>query len=295
MNPREKLREFLDVPLFSLGDQPLDVGKVLLVLVIVVATFWIARRVRLGAARALRYRIKDDEQAVSIYSRLAGAIFTIVGLGFALQTTGLHLTALFAASGLVAVAVGFATQSLIQNFVSGIVLRFEGAIKLNDILEVGGRMVKIQKMMMRAVVARDLDDQDHVIPNAELAQTAVVNYTLRDPSLRLRTLVGVVYSSDMRRVREVLQQAAQDVPWRSKQRKPLVYLKGFGSSSVDYEISVWMNDPWQAQRRRSDLNEAIWFALADAGITIAFPQLDVHFDPKVTSALSAGSTGPRDS
>ncbi len=285
MDPEKTLKSLLETSVVSLGGVSLTVGTLLLVAAIVIVTFWLARRVRLTVEKVLHSRITGDEQAINIYARAAGALITVVGLVVALHTTGLKLTGLFAASGILAVAVGFATQSLILNFVSGVVLRFEGAIKINDVLEVGGRMVKIQKMMMRAVVARDLDDQDVVIPNAELAQTSVTNYTLRDRRMRLRTLVGVTYSSDMKQVREVLVRTAHDISWRSHLHEPVVLMRQFGSSSVDWEVSVWIDDPWLAQRRRSDLNEAIWFGLKEAGIVIAFPQLDLHLDPDVAAAL----------
>ena len=257
----------------------------LTVVAILIATFWAARLVRRGTLRMLRRRMTSDEQAVIVYSSMAASLVAAVGVVIALKTTGLQLTGLFAAGGIFAVAIGFATQGLINNFVSGIVLRFEGAIKLGDVLEIGGRRVRIQKMMMRAMVARNLDEQDVVIPNSELAQSSVVNYTLRDRMYRLRTQVGVVYSSDMRRVRETLETAAREIPWRSSSRDPVVLLLRFGNSSVDFDVSVWIDDPWVVGDRRSDLNEALWWALADAGITIAFPQVDVHFDRNVIAAF----------
>ncbi len=293
MDAERQLRNLLDRPILTLGEVSLTIGTILLVAAIVVVTFWLSRRVRLAVEKGLQRRIKGDEQAISIYSRFAGALVTVIGLVVALHTTGLKLTGLFAASGILAVAVGFATQSLILNLVSGVVLRFEGAIKINDVLEVGGRMVKIQKMMMRAVVARDLDEQDVVIPNAELAQTSVTNYTLRDRRMRLRTIVGVTYSSDMKQVREVLERAVRDIPWRSHLYEPVVLMRQFGNSSVDWDVSVWIDDPWLAQRRRSDLNEVLWFALKEVEITIAFPQLDVHFDPDVSAALAGRPASER--
>ncbi len=166
-----------------------------------------------------------------------------------------------------------------------------GAIKLGDVLQVDGRMVKIEKMMMRAMIARDLDEQDVVIPNSVLAQTTVTNYTLRDRKVRLRATVGVVYSSDMHLVRETLEAAAAAISWRSPDPEPVVLLRGFGDSSVDYEVSVWMNDPWMTQRRRSELNEALWWALRKAKVVIAFPQVDVHFDPSIAEALASRPPG----
>jgi small-conductance mechanosensitive channel len=79
---------------------------------------------------------------------------------------------------------------------------------------------------------------------------------------------------------------ARGAAWRAPEKEPVVLLTAFGSSSVDFEVSVWINDPWATRRRLSDLNEAIWWALKEADITIAFPQLDVHFDPPVVDRMT---------
>ena len=79
---------------------------------------------------------------------------------------------------------------------------------------------------------------------------------------------------------------AEALPWRLADREPVVLLTAFGSSSVDFEVSVWTDDPWRAPRFHSQLMQGIWFALKDAEVTIAFPQLDVHFDPPVDEALA---------
>jgi small-conductance mechanosensitive channel len=89
-------------------------------------------------------------------------------------------------------------------------------------------------------------------------------------------------------VRQVLEKLAGELEWRSQQHPPRVQLIDFGSSSVDFEISVWIDSPWSRQQRRNDLNEAVWWSLKEAGITIAFPQLDVHFDPRVIESLESG-------
>ena len=106
---------------------------------------------------------------------------------------------------------------------------------------------------------------------------------------RLRCTVGVVYSADMKLVREVLERVARQMPWRMHDKDPVILLNAFGSSSVDWEVSVWMGDPWSVNRAKSEMNEAIWWALKDAGITIAFPQLDVHFDQPALEAVRRAS------
>ena len=90
------------------------------------------------------------------------------------------------------------------------------------------------------------------------------------------TRVGVSYDSDLRKVRATLEGVCEGLDWKSAQKQPLVQLFDLGDSSVVFRVMVWIEDPWVSGRRRSELNEAIWWALKDAGIVIAFPQLDVH-------------------
>ncbi len=98
--------------------------------------------------------------------------------------------------------------------------------------------------------------------------------------------MGVVYGSDMARVREVLENVARSIEWGSKEGEAAVFMREFGASSVNFMVSAFTENPWNLRAQRSSLNEAIWWALKDAEITIAFPQLDVHFDRPVSEALA---------
>jgi small-conductance mechanosensitive channel len=89
-------------------------------------------------------------------------------------------------------------------------------------------------------------------------------------------------------VRKVLESTAQSLSWRLKTPAPRIQLREFGDSSVNFEVSVWIDHPWSVQQRRNQLNEAVWWALKEANITIAFPQLDVHFDAQINEALESG-------
>jgi small-conductance mechanosensitive channel len=100
--------------------------------------------------------------------------------------------------------------------------------------------------------------------------------------------VGVHYDSDMAQVRDVLTAAATGIPWRSTEHEPQVLLLGFGASSVDWEVSVWTQDPWRSRTDLSLVHEAIWDALKLAGITISYPQVDLHLNRPVIDALGAG-------
>jgi small-conductance mechanosensitive channel len=139
-----------------------------------------------------------------------------------------------------------------------------------------GGMVRVRRIGPRATIVRSKAEVDLIVPNSELVQNAVSNYTYRDSLYRLETQVGVAYGSDLKQVRAVLEQTCDNLEWKSKQMEPVILLDAFGDSSVNYLIRVWIDDPWIAGRARSQLNEAIWWALKDAHIVIAFPQLDVH-------------------
>ena len=193
---------------------------------------------------------------------------------------GINLSALFTAGAVFAVGIGFAMQTIAQNFVAGIILLVERSIKPGDILEVDGEVVRVEELGIRACLARTRDDDELIIPNATLVQSTVTNYTLHDPIMRLRVSVGVAYESDMAVVHQVLKKAASALEWRMKDRDPVVYLTEFADSAVNFEVSVWINEPWTSKGRESDLRFAVWDALAAANVSIAFPQLDVHLTPQ---------------
>ena len=270
--------EAFDVKLIDIGGTEVTLGSLMVLLIILVFTWIMSGLIQNGLVRGFKMRGVKDEGTIGVTRRLTHYVVLIVGLGIGLQTVGINLSAMFAAGAVFALGIGFAMQNIAKNFVSGVILLLEGSIKPGSILSVEGRMVKVRKLGMRSTIARTLDEEDLLIPNGNVVEATVTNYTLDDKLLRLRCPVGVVYSADMHRVRQVLEQAAGEVSWRRPDREPRILLTDFGSSSVDWEVSVWIDDPWMLRRRRSDLNEAIWFALEKAQIAIAFPQVDVHFD-----------------
>ena len=175
-----------------------------------------------------------------------------------------------------AVGIGFALQNIVQNFVSGVILLVERSITTRDVLEIEGRVVVVENIGIRSTVVRNQDDEEVIVPNGILVQTTVKNLTLSDPLIRVRATVGVHYESDMEQVAEVLANAAKGLPSQAENKPPAVLLLGFGPSSVDWEVSIWTRHPWGLPEARSDLHRAIWRALKQADITIAYPQLDVN-------------------
>ena len=274
---RSTVTRALDTTVFTIARTPVTLLTLLIVAAILVVTFFLSRLAQKGTVRAFTRHGATDAGTAGVAARLAGYVVTLLGLGVALQTMGLDLGALVAAGTFFAVAIAFAMQNVAQNFVSGIILLTERTIKPGDVLEVEGRVVRVTRMGLRATIARTRDEEDLVIPNSALVQNTVTNYTLRDSVYRLGAKVGVSYDSDMRVVLDVLRRAADEFTLRIPDYEPRVLLTG--DSSVDFEVLVWVSDPWRARALRSDLHERIWWALKDAGITIPFPQRTLHMAP----------------
>lgn len=276
----EWLKSLGEYPLFELGKTNVTVLTLALFAIVVIITLAASALSQRALVRAMTFRRITDEGTVGVARRLLHYFVLLVGLGIGLQLVGVNLKTLFAAGAVFAIGVGFAMQNIAQNFVSGLIILLERTIKPGDILQVEGRFVRVRQMGIRCTIARTLDDEEIIVPNSAIAQSSVTNYTLNDSVFRLRTSVGVHYTSDMKLVKETLQKTADQLTWRHKDKQPAVFMIEFGDSAVVFEVSVWMEDPWHSQRARSNLNEAIWWALKDNGIVIAYPQLDVHLNPQ---------------
>lgn len=281
----ERYTQPFDVELFEIAGTVITTATAA-VFALVILFSWIASLLfQRTITRGFKIRGVTDEGTLGVARRLTHYLVIAIGFGVGLQTIGINLSALFAAGAVFAIGLGFAMQNMAQNFVGGVILLLERSIKPGDVLQIGERLVKVRTMGIRATIARTLDEEDIIIPNADIVQSSVINYTLRDSLYRLRCPVGVVYSSDMAVVRETLQRTVDALPWRDQAKTPLVQLKDFGDSAVVYEVAVWFDDPWASRRRRSDINEAIWWAFKEQDIVIAFPQVDVHFDAPVVESL----------
>lgn len=271
--------------IFTIQGQPITLMDGATFTLIILVTLFVSRFMRRSANRALDRRGIDDPGTRAITGRVINIVVLLIGFATALQNIGINLAALFAAGAVFAVGISFAFQNVAQNFLSGLILLFERSIKPDDVLEVEGEVVRVERLGIRSTVARTRDDEQIIIPNTVLAQGSVKNYTMEDSLYRVIVPVGVTYSSDMKQVRQVLESTVEGLGWAVPTKPPIVLLTGFADSAVTWDVAVWTDDPWLARRVQSKLHEAVWFALKEAGITIAFPQLDVHFDPVVEDAV----------
>jgi len=285
-NFNKGISELYSKPLFALSGTDVTLLSVVIFFVVVCFSLFLSFVLQRALKRSLTHRFEKQEGTLAAILRLVHYSTVIIGFGIGLQTVGINISALFAAGAVFAIAIGFAMQNIVQNFVSGIILLIERTIKPGDILEVEGTVVKVVDMGIRTTIVRTWREEELIMPNSIFAQTTVKNYTLRDNEFRLGITVGVSYGSDMKKVIRVLEETARDVPWRRPEPAPRVLLQDFGDSAVIFGVYINVDEPWKQRVFMSELRKAVWFAFEEANITIAFHQVDIHFDPPVTQAFT---------
>ena len=210
-----------------------------------------------------------------------------VGLVIILQLGGVNLSALAILASVLGVGIGFGLQSIANNFVSGIIISFERPIKPGDYVALGDLEGTVQRIGARSTVIRTLDRVSIIVPNSRLLEHEVVNWSHGDDVSRIHVPVGVAYGSDVRRMREVLLEAATSHPAVLADPRPEVRLLGFGDSALNFELLVWSNDPPGQALLRSDLYYHIEADLRGAGIEIPFPQRTLHVSADEVAAVLA--------
>jgi small-conductance mechanosensitive channel len=262
-------RDFLSQPLFTIGSTETTVGMALAAAVVVIVTFVLARMARRITVRHFERHEAGDKVAVKTASNLIALAGVVVGLDIVLNIFGVRLTALFAAGGFFGLGAGFAVKNILENFLSGVILRVDQTIRKGDVVQLHDRLLQITRLGLRSTVGTTVDGEEILIPNSTVAGGIVANLTRKNRVIRVPVRVGVDLTSDLEVVREALEKAAAGLDWKSKEGEPMVLVKEFTRNSMDYEVSVWIDDVLQLRQRHSDLSEAIWRELSAAGVTMA--------------------------
>lgn len=206
-------------------------------------------------------------------------LFGYVGLVIAafagLGMLGVDLSNLALIAGALSVGIGFGLQSIVNNFVSGIILLFERPVKAGDwIVTTSGEGI-VKRISVRSTVLETFDRASVIIPNSELIASTVTNWTHKSALGRIRVAVGVSYGSDPEQVRAVLLKCANDHPQIVRYPEAFVVWQDFGASSLDFELRAYISDIAKGLQVRTDLRFAIYKAFREAGIAFPFPAQDI--------------------
>ncbi len=258
------------------GSISISLGDVLLF----VATVWVTILI----SRFLRFILEEDVYPrVDLGTGVSYAVSTVLhyvilfaGFILAIAALGADFSKFAIIAGAVGIGIGFGLQTIINNFVSGLILLFERPVKVNDTVQIGEHVGSLKEIGLRASVVRKIDGSDVIVPNSQLISEEVINWTMSDEKRRIDIPVGVAYGTDPRSVIDLLTGLTERYPEILVEPAPKTLFLGMGESSLDFELRVWTgsSDGWVGLR--SDLVTDVYIALTEANIEIPFPQRDLN-------------------
>ena len=262
---------------------PITLGDLLLGLLFVAGTVLAARNLPGTLEVMVLSRLKLEPGAGYAITTMVTYIIVFVGIAAALAVIGLQWSKLQWLVAALGVGLGFGLQEIVANFVSGIILLFERPIRVGDTVSIGNTTGTVSRIRIRATTLVDWNRKEQIIPNKTFVTQDFTNWTLSDPITRVIIRVGVAYGSDVDKVRDVLHEVAINNERVVEDPAPAVFCVGFGDSSVNFEVRVFVSDLLDFMPLSHELHAAITHALRDAGIEIPFPQRDIHI--RTASAL----------
>jgi small-conductance mechanosensitive channel len=255
------------------------VGKIVKAILILVVGYWLTGLVSRVVEPVVVKRLKIEPNQASLFRRWLRVVLVVCLVVFSLVSVKIPLTVFAFAGGALAIGLGFGTQTLLKNFVSGIIILFERPFRVGDVLDVAGQRGTMTSIGLRASVLQLWDGTETLIPNSTLLENNLTNWTYTNRTVRFAVSVGVAYGSDSRRVVQLLTEVAERHGLIEKEPKPQVLFTDFGESALSFELRFWVDvlrtNPAQVT---SDLRQMITGAFAEHGIVIAFPQRDLHLD-----------------
>jgi small-conductance mechanosensitive channel len=271
------LPQILEVPLIELFGEPVTLEDIFIT--IFGLYFWFVGTSLLEKLifSFLSSGIRQDSRANQALSLILR--YFLIGLGIVLifGYVGVSPTALAAITGGLSVGIGFGLKEVISNFVSGIWLLFEGALKPGDIVTIDGEMSEVKKLGVRATTVQVIrDNSEQIIPNQTFFTQNVTTLTGSDRLAYRSLTVGASYQCAPQKVLDMLLQVARQHPSVLKDPSPMAFFIGFGESSLDFELKFWLDDPLVGKRVTSELGCQIWQAFAENGVEIPYPQRDLH-------------------
>lgn len=274
----QSLKNILDYVIFNMGDYSLKVSMIVKILLIIIVTrllLWIIKRMLFR-----RTEVDEHERGnIQAIFQIIRYIIWIVTFGLVLEIVGIKLTLLLAGSAALLVGIGLGLQQTFNDIISGIILLTERSIKINDVLEIDGNVVKIQTIGIRTSKGLNTDDISIIIPNSLITTSKVINWSHQNDKTRFRIDVGVAYGSNVDDVIRILEESAFEHPEVYDRELTQGRLMGFGSSSLDFQLLFFSKNTFGIGTVKSDIRRIIVKKFDENNIVIAFPQLDVYIKP----------------
>ncbi len=287
--------ELISTKWFVIGDTTVTPGRLLGLVVILAASWWLSAVIENTLRRVAAHRGKLNASAVYTLTRITRYVVWIAGSILGLTYIGFDLASLALVGGALGVGIGFGLQNIFNNFVSGIIILLEKTLKVGDFVDLQSGVVgRVTEISMRYTRVTTNDSVDIIVPNSEFINGRVINWTFGEEFRRIHVPFGVAYGSDKNQVREAGIAAARSVPATiiDERRQPDVWLVSFGDSSLNFELVVWVGLEAVISPGRTNARYlwAIEDELRKRGLEIPFPQRDLHLRSGTLQIAMDGTT-----
>ncbi|MBT4964180.1 MAG: mechanosensitive ion channel [Francisellaceae bacterium] len=276
------LLEVWNIKLFDVSDHHISVGNLVAGLVFVSLAFWLARKLR---NKITVYLIKNntfERQQIATFGNIFYYVAIIILVLLALNIANIPLTTFTIIGGAVVIGVGFGSQSIVNNFMSGLILLAEQPIRIGDVIEIDDLKGVVEHLGARSTRIRTMYNTCVIVPNSMVLSQRVVNFTLVERAVLIDVVVGFNYGSDTDTVTEILKKAVAATDEIVHKLETIVTFNDFGSSSLIFSVKFYIKIKNHLQQEiiQSNVRYKIEKLSKDAGLVIAFSQLDVHLDVK---------------
>lgn len=271
----ETLREFLEFELISIGSYTIHLYTLVNVLLIFLITKLILWLIKKTLYRKTRLRKLDKGSTYALF-QIIKYILWVIAIALILEVIGVKLTVLLAGSAALLVGIGLGLQQTFNDVISGFILLSEKSIKISDVLQIDGDVVKIQSIGLRTSKCLNTDDISIIIPNSLITTNKVINWSHQTRKTRFKIDVGVAYGSDVDLVIKTLEESALEHPDVSNEQATEARLINFGNSSLDFQVLFYSKNIFSISKVKSDIRRIINRKFSNHNIIISFPQLDVH-------------------
>ncbi|MFH1831043.1 MAG: mechanosensitive ion channel domain-containing protein [Pseudomonadota bacterium] len=274
LDPIERIMSFT---LMRIGESEIKLWVLLKAIIIVIAFYFLSKLLQSYLNYKVYPSLGVDPGLGFVLNTLLKYILFAIAISITLKIVGIDLKILLVFAGAIGIGVGLGLQSLAANIISGFTIIFGRKIRKGDWIEVDGKLGKATDIYLSATRIKTRDDVEYLIPNSNFINTSIINYSFSSPLIRIHMPVGVSYSSDPNQVREILLKVAEQDERVSTNQQTIVRFMGYGESSLNFELLVWINVKKHAvEDVRSSLYFTAFEELRKSGIQIPFPQRDIH-------------------
>ena len=267
------MKEILEFQLIRIGQYSLHISNLIGLLVLIVVTGIVLRLL----SRGIRKNQKIDEGAKYSIKQLVRYTVIVISILVGITIMGFDLSVLFVGSAALLVGIGFGLQHLFNDFISGIIILFDGTIKVNDVIEVDGIVCRVKEIKLRTTAVMTREDKFIILPISVITQGKVVNWTYSHHTSRFEIHVSLAYTENIPEVMKLFKEVTRKHKSVSQTPEPSIRITRFGESSVEITIMFWCSEVFRVENIKSEIRVSIFNTLIENNIRFPYPQSVIHY------------------